>query len=282
MNWLGGSGMVAATKVRHTVWADLAGVDLRARLLGLYLMTNQWATEAPYGIYRLVLHKAGADLGIQGEAVLIGLRQLQAAKWSYFDLATGWLWIANHAADQLLPEGRKPLLPRDNAVKAANKWYDALPSNPWLGPFYDHYRDLLHLRRRREPDLLGEVESITVGVPVTALVLPDAPELPHAHIQRQYAFELLWDAYPKAGKVAKVKARDAYMRLDPPPSTDELVAGLRKWYRSRRWAGGYVPNCDRFIRERRWEDDPEPVNESGRTIEIVRSIRGDIFGGPDD
>jgi hypothetical protein len=271
--------MAAATKVRASVWSELAQVDLRARLLGLYLVTNQQAVEHPYGVYRLPLDIAGGELGMEPEAVLIGLRQLQARKWAFYDIPSRWLWVVNHAAEQLLPEGRKPLLPRDNAVRAANRWYDALPSNPWLGPFYEHYRELLHLRRRREPDLLtDDTGALVIGDPVKALALPEPPKLPHAHVQRQYDFEVLWDAYPKAGKVAKQKARDAWMRLEPAPRMDHVAEGLKKWYRSRRWAEGFIVHLDRFIRERRWEDDPEPTAESGRTVNIVRSIRGDIFG----
>lgn len=278
MNWLGGRAMAAYAKVRPTLWAELQAVaDLRARLLAVYLQTNERAAEEPYGVYRLPLEQAGADLGMDPAAVLTGMRQLQAAQWSYYDVPTGWLWVVNHAAEQLLPEGRKPLLPRDNAVRAANKWYDALPSNPWLGPFYEHYRELLHLRRRRQPDLL-DGEGILIGNPTQALVLPTPPSVPQEHVQRQYDFEVLWDAYPKAGKVAKQKARDAWMRLQPRPRMDDVAEGLRRWYRSRRWAEGYIVHLDRFIRERRWQDDPEPVAESGRTVNVVRTLRGDIFG----
>lgn len=267
------------TRTRAQFWTQLAGQSDAVRLLAMYLQTNEAAAAEPYGLYQVPLEAIARGLGHTAEAVRDGLWSLQDLRWAYYDDISCWLWVVDHAAHQLLPDGLRPLLPKDNLVRAANRWWEALPANRWLEPYYEYYRERLHLRKRRSgADALPLVGGIEVGNGGGhALVLPEAPQLPTAHVQRQYEFAQLWEQYPKAGKTSRITARDAYMRLSPAPRFDDVMEGLQRWYRSRMWAQGYIVNCAKWIKEQRWEAHPEEIAEGGRTVNVARGIRGDIF-----
>jgi hypothetical protein len=74
----------------------------------------------------------------------------------------------------------------------------------------------------------------------------------------------LWPIFPAKGRTrsSKEKVRNAYRRATKKPPIEEMVAELKKWVASDDWqekGGQFVPAADRWIRERRWEESPEPA-----------------------
>lgn len=75
-------------------------------------------------------------------------------------------------------------------------------------------------------------------------------------------FEEFWKAYPK--KVGKQESLKAWKLLH---TTDELrgsiMAGLEGYKRSEQVARGFILDPVRFLKRRRWEDEPVPSNGNG-------------------
>lgn len=260
--------MSASVRIRPGLWAKTAGMGERARLLAFYLSTNDGAAAEPYGLYQWPLERMAQELGQGAEDVRGGLALLRARRIAYYDEASRWLWVVDHAADQLLVEPTRPLLPRDNLVRAVNKWWAAVPANCWLDPFYEYYWERLHLRKRR----IDGRDVLPLDGPVTALALPAAPSLPAALMQREAEFERLWQAYPDSGKISRKAARHAWLTLSPRPRLDDVMEGLERWYRSGQWARGYIPNAAKWIKEQRWEATPAPAKQEGQTTAALRAL----------
>lgn len=66
-------------------------------------------------------------------------------------------------------------------------------------------------------------------------------------------FDLFWDAYPK--RVKKILAFKEWKRLkDYTPS--EILAGIERWKESAQWQDvQFIPDPERFLKYRRWEDE---------------------------
>ena len=74
-------------------------------------------------------------------------------------------------------------------------------------------------------------------------------------------FESFWNEYPK--HVKKGDAFKEWLRIDTSNGTvQKIMDGLRKWKLTRQWAddgGKYIPDPERFIKKRRWEDEIKTV-----------------------
>lgn len=72
-----------------------------------------------------------------------------------------------------------------------------------------------------------------------------------------------WDAYPKRGRIRSSRAAcmKVWSQKKLEVRTDEVLTALAKWNACDEWAkedGKYVPAADRFLREGKFEDPPEP------------------------
>lgn len=72
-------------------------------------------------------------------------------------------------------------------------------------------------------------------------------------------FEAFWSEYPKKHK--KRDAYDEWLRIDTSNGTfEKIMGGLSKWKASENWHernGKFIPDPERFIKKRRWEDEVE-------------------------
>jgi hypothetical protein len=77
-----------------------------------------------------------------------------------------------------------------------------------------------------------------------------APSMPNA-------FETFWAAYPR--KTAKVKAREAWKKLDPVGGLlDTIMTAVSAQSNSRDWlkeGGKYIPHASTWLNGARWEDE---------------------------
>ena len=70
-----------------------------------------------------------------------------------------------------------------------------------------------------------------------------------------------WHRYPR--KERKYNAVEVWNKLAPDDATiKEIARGLKRWNASEQWDkddGAYVPMPDKWLSERRWEDEPTPA-----------------------
>lgn len=85
------------------------------------------------------------------------------------------------------------------------------------------------------------------------------------------AFTRFWDVYPK--HKGKQEALDIWLRENPSPGLVERILAAVEWQREQRqWRrdqGEYVPEPARWLRRRRWEDEP-PADTSPDMTDALR------------
>jgi hypothetical protein len=123
-----------------------AGKD--ARIVAAYLLTCEHANM--FGFYRLPLLYATEETGLKRREILAALAQLKSANFAIYDQATEFVWIVEMARFQLGLLPGEMLKEADKRAKGAARLYKQLPSNPFLGPFYDRYSQILGLPIKRD------------------------------------------------------------------------------------------------------------------------------------
>lgn len=231
-----------------TIWTSPTGREWRRlgrdhQVLGLYLITNPHANL--YGLYYLPMVIIAEETGITRAPALKVLQSFADQEFAYYDERSEWIWVANMAARQLhLSHQPNPSEPR---IVGLRRWYSECPSNPFLGPFYDHYHELFHMNDRRDG---GKASAPTV---TTALVPVNG-----ARTLAVELFERFWSHYPKP--VGKKAALNEWMAIKPTPDeafTAKCIEAVERQKRSRDWikeAGAYIPEPERWLKKGRWED----------------------------
>lgn len=293
-------------RVSSRIWTGRTARELRAyplivRVLQHWLTENESAVVEPYGVYHLQLDLAVLQIGAVDErrpGVGVSRAELEKAlgileqlDFCVYDEDSEWIWIREMAAHQVL-EAYQPLKEKDWRIRAAQKFYDGLPAIPQLGPFFDHYVDLLHLTNRRNGQarkrarpLEGASEGASEA-PKSTDRLPDhdqgdlleedrealvlrAPQGSQA-LQAEAAlanFDEWWRLYPQ--KTGKLKAREAWLKHKPPFA--QIMDTTRAYLDSVQWApkragdesSRAIPYPATFINGHMWEDTPTPLGSRG-------------------
>ena len=100
------------------------------------------------------------------------------------------------------------------------------------------------------------IQSESVSVSVS-----ESPSEPAAGVgAMERAFEAFWAEYPNRSK--RHDSRNVWMRLKPDEALQaRIIAGVRAAKSSQQWqkeGGRYIPSAERYLRERRWEDELPP------------------------
>jgi hypothetical protein len=128
-----------------------AGKD--ARISATYVLTNEHANML--GLYRLPLLYFAEETGLKRREVAAALEQLKQLNFAYYDEETEFIWVLEMARFQLGLLPGETLKEGDKRMKGAVRLYKQVPSNPFLGPFYNRYFHTLGLPVRR--DFLSEM-----------------------------------------------------------------------------------------------------------------------------
>ena len=135
-------------KVGPKFWIGATGKKLRAagpeaQIVALYLMTSPHANML--GLYYVpqmfIAHETG--LGFEGAAK--GLASAIEAGFCEYDEASEMVWVVEMAKYQIADA----LTGRDLRVKGVQNEYDALPANPFLARFFEHYAISFCMTRKR-------------------------------------------------------------------------------------------------------------------------------------
>lgn len=87
-------------------------------------------------------------------------------------------------------------------------------------------------------------------------------------------FEQFWKAYPRHEN--KKKALEIWKKVEPP--LDLILKAIESQTKGRSWRDGFIPHPDRWLRDRRWEDEVQL--DLSRLPESVRAVKeGRHYGG---
>jgi len=122
-------------------------------------------------------------------------------------------------------------------------------------------------------------------------LIPDSL-IPDSKPLSEYSDDFLsfWKEYPN--KTGKGKAYERWCKRSPP--IDRVLQSLSWQKLSRKWIGGFVPNPETYLNQKRWEDEPEeaaslPQKQRIQTIAEIRRANNDLavktalakYGGTD-
>jgi hypothetical protein len=274
--------------VRPEFWMGRTGRELRGhpaevRELAFYLFSCP--NHEMYGLYYKPIGTMALEIGRSEGKIRAGLVVLQGIDYCEYDAINEWVWVVEMGQIQM----GLPLKPVDYKVSAANKWYQHLPRNVFLGPFFDRYCDSLHLgppRRTWSPNNVSVTkqreEQGTVESPAQGLIsISDQVQIPRSIGTER--FDLFWAVYPK--KVGKKLARIAWDKLKADDDlTAKIVAAVDRHRRSVRWLrdnGQAIPDPERYLQNERWND--ENLDGPGLTKQTIQNVqgtdRGTFFAG---
>jgi hypothetical protein len=291
--------------VRPEFWTGETGRTLRAypaeaRELAFYLFSCP--NNEQYGLYYKPLGVMVEEVGRELKPVRESLILLASLGYCSYDPVNGWVWVHEMAQIQM----GLPLKGADYRVRAANRWYQTMPKNAYLGPFFDRYCDALRIEpprrewegppsptktvsasqdRKTEAPVVSEGPGQTplISISPSVLVLEEGgtggePEARTVHSER---FDRFWDAYPK--KVGKKIARMEWDKLKPGDElTAKILAAIERHKRSMRWLrdnGTAIPDPCRYLKYERWNDNyEEGPGLSKQTIGNMQAA-GDFLKG---
>ncbi len=127
-----------------------AGKD--ARIIATYVLTSQYANMI--GLYRLPLLYAIEETGLKRRGILAALEHLRVLDFAAYDEPSEFIWVFEMGRIQLGLLPGEVLKEGDKRAKGATSLYKNIPSNPFLGSFYEHYAPILRLPAKR--DFLSE------------------------------------------------------------------------------------------------------------------------------
>jgi hypothetical protein len=115
----------------------------KALLVGLYLMTSP--SSNMLGIFPQPILYMAHETGLGEEGAMEGLRACLEEGFCDYDPDSEVVWVFEMARYQIASE----LKASDLRCKGIQKEYDALPNNPFLADFFDHYQAAFHLTKKR-------------------------------------------------------------------------------------------------------------------------------------
>ncbi len=283
----------------EVLWTGTVAREMRkhpadVRELAAYLLTGP--TSETWGIWHMELDTMVLQTGRKEPNVLKALAALQELRFAFYDIGTQFVWVPDMPSSQF---SRWPLMPNDNNVRHAKRWYAALPVNPFLGDWFDHHLIDLHLDSEPEPverralqgappapsegpspspspgfDLLGEKKDLPARTRPQAMTAGDLDTW----------FERIAAVYPKQVKLAK--ARAAMAKLKPTAELMVQIWSALEWQcQQRDWlkeGGHYAPSLYNYFTDRRWLDRRPNVQHFNKgTAAIVGGINDFVNDAPD-
>lgn len=133
-----------------TFWIGQTGKALRghteAQIVAIYLLSSPHANML--GLYYLPLIYIAHETGLTTEGASKGLQRLSEEGYAHYDEISEYVWVVEMARYQI--GGSLDI--KDNRVKGIQREYDSLPSNCFLGQFFDKYHEPFHLKSPRKPE----------------------------------------------------------------------------------------------------------------------------------
>lgn len=140
------------SKFAPTFWTGITGKQIRelgvdAQLLAVYLFTNPHTNM--FGLYYLPLPFINHETAISLPKISAALVKLQSIGFCRYDKTSEYIWVLEMAGFQI-----GDLKPEDNRFKALPRAWQGLPSNPFIGDFFEKYGLKYGLERRAYKGLM--------------------------------------------------------------------------------------------------------------------------------
>lgn len=135
-------------KVSPKFWIGSTGKALRkqgveAQLVGLYLLTAPLANML--GLYYMPIYTVAGETGLGLRGASKGLQGCIQAGFCRYDEDSEMVWVVEMAHYQIADRLERT----DKRSKGVQSAYDDLLENPFLGAFFDKYKDPFNLTHRR-------------------------------------------------------------------------------------------------------------------------------------
>lgn len=120
-----------------------------------------------------------------------------------------------------------------------------------------------HRKRRRNAVTNATVTGVPVPVPVpgSQISLPSVTQGDATSPRpTELGFDRFWKTYPK--KRHKPDAARAWQGVDGARQLEAILAGVARWTASDAWRRGFVEDPATFLRQRQWEDPPNPTERT--------------------
>ena len=281
----------------ETLWKGTLAKELRkhaaeVRELVAYLLTGP--TSDTWGIWHLEMDTMVLQTGRKEANIAKALALLEELRFCFYDLDTQFVFVPDMPASQFV---RWPLLPNDNNVRHAKRWYASLPTNPFLERWYDHHLADLHLDGEPEPverrAFGGASKGLSVGSKEIAMDLLGEKEIQPAHARVKATgmsakeldefFEQVCAIYPKQAKLSK--ARTALTRIRPTHELLEQIWAALQWQvKQRDWlkeGGHFAPSLYNYFQDKRWLDRKPTVQHMNQGTAAVVSGMADFVNDRD-
>lgn len=255
--------------IKDSIFTGPTGRELRrhppeVRELQFYLCAGP--LRDPFGLFIVEPEIAAAHLGRSAAMITKSLEILRELEFCVYDAPSQYVWVLEMAHHQF----QTPLKLTDNRCLQAQRWYTAMPRNPYLGPWFDRYVDDFHLDTgtyavSRRNGARGEGNG---GGPSEGPVLNVLPPVvregvigesegkegePIPLAQLDEAFDRIWAAYPNA--VERKEARAIFSRLRPTPALVEtMLEAVAAQKLGEKWRQGYIPKLPNWLEKQLWTD----------------------------
>lgn len=132
-------------------WTGRTGKEIQAAgaeaiILATYLMTSPHSHMC--GVYYLSKQYVSIDTGRPIKAIEKAFHQLAtlpSGAFAYYDQENNYVWVPEMLAWQV-----GELKPQDSRIRGIIKWYESLPSIPFVAAFFDRYSNELPGLTKRE------------------------------------------------------------------------------------------------------------------------------------
>lgn len=164
-------------KMLATFWTGETGRAMRplgsdVRVVAAYLITGP--NRNMIGLYSLEMPLMVHHTGIPLEGLTKALRSLEELNFCRYDAANEIVWVLEMARVQI-GDGLKST---DKQCAGVQNIYDSVPSNRFLGDFFDRYSSAFNMTRRRDP-------RVQEGPPQAPYQAPSKPAAATAALQQQ-------------------------------------------------------------------------------------------------
>lgn len=235
-------------KVNPRFWIGDTGRKLRsagadAQVVALYLLSSPHANML--GIYYLPIAYIAHETGLSPGAARAALAKIIELGFCAYDDRAEVVWIYEMARFQV----GEQLAPADKQVKGIAKAYLELPSNRFLGAFYERYKERFHLSASRGDDKPQSRPS-------------EGPSKPHRSQEQEQEQDLpLADARGATGAVAPPALRLAKTTTVPDCPHQQIISMYHE----------FLPTCPQVMEwteqrqgllRARWREKARPNGRS--------------------
>lgn len=148
-----------------TTGRQIQGKGRDAVILAAYLASCRHANMI--GLYELPLVFLERELAVLTSRpyILQAFLALQEVGYAQYDMGTEHTWVREMARIRVGLSSGETIDPGDNKHKAVLKLYATAKANPFLGPFFEHYRTTLRLTEGRIGPPSVPISTVDAQIP---------------------------------------------------------------------------------------------------------------------